>query len=698
MTPPETDLEPGESWFRTLAETSSFAIFVYRERFLYANPAAKKLMGMSLSELRELKFWEAVHPDHRELVRQRGEARLQGEEVPTRYEFKIQRKDGESRWVDFTAGRIDFHGAPAGLGTAVDVTERKEAEEALHREKELAQITLESIGDGVIRTDDRGRIDYLNPVAEELTGWSEEEAEGKRLREVLKIVDEATGVPVENPVEHSLRDGRIGVFPGDRVLVSRDGGRARVRDLAAPIRDREGEIAGAVLVLRDLSRLRELEEEMDQLATRDPVTGLINRREFERRLVGAIDEVEAGGAGHALAYLDLDQFKLVNDTCGHTAGDELIKQIGELIRTVVGEDRTLARLGGDEFGLLLRSTTTSEARDLAEGIVEAVREFRFSWEDRLFAVGVSVGLVPIDEETREADSALSAADAACYVAKEQGGNRVHLHRPDDTALAQRYGEMQWVSRIHRALAEDRLVLFRQEIRPVDPSRSEDPLYEVFLRLREPGGELIGPEAFIPAAERYKLIGRLDRWVLRRTLELVARIREEGDRRTRFAVNISGQSLGDEAFLSFAVDEVERSGIPGDRLCFEITETAAVARLTKALRFMSVFQRMGCRFSLDDFGTGVSSFAYLRNLPVDYVKIDGEFVRDMTRDPIQQALVQSVNGIAHTMGVETVAESVEDEATLESLRDLGVDLAQGYWIDRPRMLEEPGAARARTGSE
>jgi diguanylate cyclase (GGDEF)-like protein/PAS domain S-box-containing protein len=708
-----------DPWFRALAETTSTSIFVYSDRVLYVNPAAEALLGYTAEELLAQPPWFVAHPDHQALIRERVQGRLRGEPLPTRYEFKILTKDGQERWIDATSVMLDLDGVgPAAMVTAVDVTERKLAEEnlretnarletaqqaakeseerlramvdALAQEKELAQITLASISDGVIRTDASGMVDYLNPVAERLTGWSAAEACGQLVGQVFRVIDESTGKALPNPVERCLREGDVIELPGYSLLTrrespGREGKDVAIRDSAAPIRDALGRIAGCVLVFKDVTQLRGMEREMIYLARHDPLTGLINRREFEKRLQHCLGTARDESRLHALFYLDLDEFKVVNDTCGHLAGDEMLKQVTALLRSRLRKTDTLARLGGDEFGVLLEDTPLEDARSVGDSLRTEVKRFRFAWQERIFEIGVSIGLVPITGESLDMAQVLSAADAACYVAKESGRNRMHEYQPDDSALAERYGEMQWIHRIHKAFAEHRFFLYQQGIHPLHADADEPPLCEIFIRMLDEEGQVASPAAFIPAAERYHLIASIDRWVVHAAfVSLACRTLSHGDE-TCFAINLSGQSIGDEYFLEYVLEEMELTGVEPTRICFEITETAAVGNLTQAMRFIEVLKKFGCRFVLDDFGSGLSSFAYLKNLPVDFLKIDGAFVRDMVDSPVQRALVESIHQIGQVMGLRTIAESVENRATLEALKEIGVHYVQGYGLSLPEPL-------------
>jgi diguanylate cyclase (GGDEF)-like protein/PAS domain S-box-containing protein len=555
--------------------------------------------------------------------------------------------------------------------------------QALRREQERAIATLAAIGDGVIRTDAQGRIDYLNPAAEEMTGWRGDSASGRQAAEVFRLIDEVTREPLPDPVSLCLRE-RLIIRSAEHALLLSAGGREySVHHSAAPIHDPAGRTLGVVLLFKDVTELRGVEREMIYLASHDALTGLLNRREFEARLDQAILGARLGQREHALLYLDLDEFKVVNDTCGHLVGDEMLKQVTALLRARVRRNDALARLGGDEFGVLLEDCPALAARQTAEEMRRSVRDFRFSHGEQVFEVGASIGLVPIGPSCGDLAQVMSAADAACYVAKERGRNRVHEYEPDDTGVAQRYGEMQWIQRIHSAIEERRLRLYFQTIKPLAAAVPE-PFCEILVRMLDRSGVVIEPSAFVAAAERYHLIGSLDRWVVQTAFGAIAEAQQAGTR-TLFAINLSGQSLSDETFLSFVVAELAAKGVDPHRICFEITENAAMSKLGSTLRFLSTLREKGCRFALDDFGSGLSSFAYLRMLAVDFLKIDGILVQEMAADPIKHAMVEAINRIGHVMGLQTIAEWVESEPVLALLKTLGVDYAQGFWFSRIQPL-------------
>jgi len=452
-------------------------------------------------------------------------------------------------------------------------------------------------------------------------------------------------------------------------------------------------LEGATLqctALMDVTENFELASQLSYQATFDGLTGLVNRREFEDRLQEVIDLAQQQQTENALCYLDLDQFKVVNDTCGHMAGDEMLRQLAQELYRCVRREDTLARLGGDEFAILLENCSLETAERVANNIRQMVQNFRFLWEDSVFTIGVSIGMTPISRDGESISEVLRRADAACYAAKEAGRNRLHVYRFDDKDLAQRDDEMRWVARIQAALDENRFELWCQEIAEVThdndtDGRSAMDHFEVLLRMRDTDGTLVPPSSFLPAAERYALATRIDRWVLNALSRWLTDSASNRHRLGLCAINLSGQTLSDETFHHEVVALLEDSEIPADRLCFEITETSAIANIANATLFMQRLKLHGCTFALDDFGSGLSSFAYLKSLPVDFVKIDGLFVKDILSDPVDRAMVKAIIEMAHAMGKKTIAEFVENDEVLQELIDLGVDYVQGYGISTPRRL-------------
>jgi|GEM_PF-383716 len=423
--------------------------------------------------------------------------------------------------------------------------------------------------------------------------------------------------------------------------------------------------------------------ELEQLTYRDVLTGIFNRRAFESHVIQALESARNENTCHALCYMDLDQFKVVNDTCGHIAGDELLKQIAARLQLALREADILARLGGDEFGVLLAGCSMAKAEEIAENLRQAIKHLRFVWENKVFDIGVSIGLVAITDEASCLADVLKAADAACYMAKDLGRNHIHIYQHDDKDLAQRYGEMQWVSKITQALEDDRFMLYFQPIVPLAGENHSGFYCELLVRMLDDRGLPIPPMAFLPAAERYNLVGSIDRWVISAACNLVkAHRRYFQVQAPVMSINLSGQSLGDAGFLDFVVDQFAQTEVSAELFCFEITETAAITHLVSAKRFIDVLRQKGCRFALDDFGSGLSSFAYLKNLHVDCLKIDGHFVKNVVDDPIDQAMVASINQVGHLMGMKTVAEFVENDDIFSALKEIGVDFAQGYCIAEP----------------
>jgi diguanylate cyclase (GGDEF)-like protein/PAS domain S-box-containing protein len=585
----------------------------------------------------------------------------------------------------FLAGRIASLRARERQQRQVEI-ERQVAEKTaeLAIEKERAEVTLASIGDAVITADAAGRVEYLNPAAERLTGWPTAEARGIPLATVFDVDgdDRSAGAGPDDaqpvvPVGFSLRES---------VLTSRDGTTIPIDQSASPIRGRDGATSGTVLVFHDISHQQRIAREMSYQASHDGLTDLANRRAFELRLEELVESARAHDLVHALLYLDLDQFKIVNDACGHFAGDQLLRQVSSTLRKDIRGGDMVARLGGDEFGVLLERCLPEDALHVAGKLQQAIDDLRFTWKERTFPVGVSVGLVPIYRGIESPSQVLGAADAACYAAKEKGRNRVQVYQPDDRELAQRRTQVQWVARLTRALEDQRFLLYAQPIVPLGGRRSGAG-QEVLVRLLGEDGQLVPPGAFIPAAERYHLMGRIDRWVVGATLRWLAAHLGQPGLAPFYSINLSGPSLSDEQFVHLVGQEIDATGVPPELICFEITETSAVASVADATRFMNALREKGCRFSLDDFGSGWSSFSYLKNLPVDFLKIDGEFVRDITQDPLDQAIVGSINEIGHTMGLQTIAEFVETPEILERLQALGIDYAQGYAVAEPRPIDE-----------
>jgi diguanylate cyclase (GGDEF)-like protein/PAS domain S-box-containing protein len=633
-----------------------------------------------------LDWYRLVHPDDIARVQTQMREHLADKTPFFESVHRMKHQNGEWRWMRSRAKSIlDENGRLLRLlGVEVDITEGKLYEDALFREKESAQITLQSIGDGVITTDASSNVEYINPVAEELTGWKVDDASGRSIDEIFRGFHEETCEPLENPLALAIRRDRAIKSVRPTLLIRRDGNELYIESTASPIRDGKGSVTGGVLVFHDVSESRELNRRLSYHASHDILTGLVNRREFENRLERALKSARARETSYALLYLDLDQFKIVNDSCGHSAGDALLGQLGALLKSKIRWRDTLARLGGDEFGVLLESCSLEEAMSNAETLRLAIGEYKFVWEERNFRLGVSVGVVPITAENEDVATLLSAADSACAAAKEAGRNRIHSFQENDIDLMRRRREMQWAARINNALEEDRFELFRQTIQPLQVEE-KGAHYEILLRMRDENGGIIAPGLFIEAAERYGITPNIDRWVIGSAFRWLVSEADERERLAMCSINLSGQSLGDEKFLPFVIDQFQMSGIDASKICFEITETAAIASYSQANRFINALKELGCMFALDDFGTGLSSFGYLKHFPVDFLKIDGSFVKEILHDPIDREMVRSINEIGHLTGKKTIAEFAENEEIITMLRGMGIDYAQGYGVSEPKRV-------------
>ena len=456
----------------------------------------------------------------------------------------------------------------------------------------------------------------------------------------------------------------------------------------APMKTDGGDLMGAVIVIQDVSHTRRLTRQLSYQASHDLLTGLYNRRKFEEYLEELLINVREEDKQHALFYLDLDNFKIVNDTCGHVAGDELLKQLPALFNEVLRSGDIIARLGGDEFGIILQNCGLQQAANIADKVRQKIKDYRFIWDDKTFEIGVSIGVIGITIDNAEMSQVLSSADVACYAAKDSGRNRVHIYEPSDEAVRERYGQMHWTARISKALDEDRFQLYQQPIVGVSEN-SRDHL-EILLRMVDEDGNIIPPGAFMPAAERYGLMPDIDRWVIDKVFDFMGKEDPadpiKGTDRV-IAINLSGDSINDGTLLDYILETKTKYDISLTNVCFEITETVAIRNLRKATVFINELQNYGCQFALDDFGSGLSSFAYLKNLPVNYLKIDGSFVKDVSRDEIDRAMVESIQQIGEVMKLTTIAEHVEDESTLNILQEIGVHYVQGYHLGRPQAVEE-----------
>jgi diguanylate cyclase (GGDEF)-like protein/PAS domain S-box-containing protein len=633
---------------------------------------------------------DLVKPAYRALFRNTMAKRLAGESVPQRLEIQLINGNQTGLWVEAQSSKIEFHGHPAILTVARDVSHRKSLEVSLSRSKRQAQYTLESIAEGVITTDNDGKVDYMNRAAETSTGTDRDDAVGHRIGELFTLVDDADRRPLGDPVERCLAMRRRVNMGRHAVMVTADGEHEHsVEITASPIRGPSNSVSGAVVVFHDVGEIRGLTRRMSYQATHDPLTGLINRREFERRLDEAMDDAHTEEAVHMLFYMDLDRFKAVNDSCGHLAGDNMLREVASLIKEQVRDSDFVGRLGGDEFGALLIGCPIDKARQLASDICNAIADYRFVWKDKIFNIGISIGLVEISHISGTLQDVMSAADSACYVAKQEGRGKVHVYSARDEAVARERGEIQWLRRLQTALHEDKFMLAVQPIIAMSGAADSGPAFEVLIRLPDGQGRPADTAEFLRPAERYQLMPQIDRWVVNAALTALSSGEIKIASGRSCALNLSGQTLGDESFLSFVVEALDRTGVSPASICFEVTEKAILSNVQHAQRFIEVLHGIGCEFSLDDFGSGMGSFSSLKHLPIDYLKIDGTYTQNLQADEVNQEMVMAMIKLARTMQFRIVAEEVEHQEDFDWLRSVGVDFVQGHFVEPPAPLGRGG---------
>ncbi len=678
--------------FGALGARVQQAVLVHRGAIVYANARLAALLGAKPQDLIGRPLAELVAPDYAELVAENVRRHLAGEAAAERYEVDLPAADGLVR-LELAVAPIEYDGQ-ALLVTGTEVLpEQASAASRAGAEADGGDLAaLDLLSEAVMATDTSGNVTYLNAAAARLAAIAPAEALGRGIEEVVSLVEEGDRRLLAEPVRQALGSG-VAVNLGRRaLLVARNDGSERSIELSAsPIRAASGRLSGALVLLHDVSELRGIARQMSYQATHDALTGLVNRHEFERRLQEAAESGHRGDGQHVLCCLDLDRFKVVNDTSGHVAGDGVLREVAKVLRDAVRDSDTVARLGGDEFGMLLIGCPLEKARQIADDVCRAVGDHRFVWRDKIFNLGVSVGLVEISRESGAPEELLVAADSACYVAKKRGSGRVAVYSAHDEALARHSGEIQWLQKLQVSLRESRFQLYQQPIVPAFGDDVGGPAMEVFVRLGDEDGQEIPPSEFVRAAERYRLMGMVDRWVVQTTLAALGRGALQVPARRCVAINVSGQTLGDPDFLEFVVECLDSTGVSPGQVCFELSESSVVANIEHARRFVGVLHGMGCRFALDDFGSGVGSFSNLRSLPMDYLKIDGSFMRNLARDSVNQAMVTAMIELARKLNFKVIAEQVEDSAALEVARRMGIDYMQGYAIARPTPLPLAAAA-------
>jgi len=657
-------------------------------------------------------WFARIHPSDRAQFQQALKAHLTQKHRQFHCEYRIKHSDGTYRWMLTRGASLwDKQGTAYRMaGSQIDITDRKALENSLHQEKELAQITLHSIGDAVITTDRQGLIEDFNPVAERLTGWQASDARHKPITEVCTLLEGNSRLPLSNPAMRAIEEGQAVMLSHQSTLISKTGEECAVSDSAAPIRSKEGEIIGTVLVLRDVSEQKSRTAQLAWQASHDPLTQLCNRAHFARLLDQAITDTQHARSQHVLCYLDLDHFKVINDTCGHTAGDQLLKQIADLWRARIRVSDSLARLGGDEFGLLLYNCNISKAKRIAQDFCDSIEAFQFNYDNKVFKVGVSIGVVMLSAEITGTEELMSLADQACYQAKEHGRNRIAVHRQKAQHFAKGPNPLQWQARLNHALTNNQFRLYQQSIASTGQLRVEHE--EVFLRLHNPeSGQMMPPMGFIPTAERYHLMPQIDQWVVQRVLEHIDSAIEPSavatstaetstakttdcssqtaqsinpsaqiaDLSAIYSINLSAASVYDDGFLDFLQQQLaHRSDIAG-HLCFEITETVAIANLQKTAQFTAALQQLGCQVAIDDFGTSLSALTYFKDLCVNYLKISGRFIKEAATDTVTYTMLCAIHQVAQAMKIKTIAKSVESDAILKTITAIGIGLVQGYEV-------------------
>jgi diguanylate cyclase (GGDEF)-like protein/PAS domain S-box-containing protein len=701
----------GPKLFTELGERIHEAVLVHRDVILYANSQFASFVGVDRVNLIDRRLADLVAPEYADLVAENLRRRLAGAHGAERFEVEMVGLQGQVSLLELTTAAIDFEGQPALLVTGVEVIPTKklraiasgriDEKEAAARAAMVAPplpappppapplqvFAMQSLAEAIVATDLEGHLTYLNPAAEKLLGVGRAQAVGRLLEEVVGLMDENDRKLLADPVREALgSNGNPHNLSRRAVLLGKASGEERAIELAAsPLRDHNGELTGAVVLLHDVTELRGLHRQMSYQATHDALTGLVNRREFERRLEEAADVARRGEATHMLCYLDLDRFKMVNDSSGHLAGDSMLRDVAKLLREQVRDSDTVARLGGDEFGLLLVHCPLDKARQIADDVCRAVAAYSFVWHDRVFNIGVSVGLIEIGREAGSVEQLLAAADSACYVAKKEGAGRVSVYSARDEALARSNGDIEWLQKLQGAIKEERFTLYYQPIVAAFGSETEGPSMEVLLRMLDETGQEIAPGEFVAAAERFRLMASVDRWVVQTTLRALSRNFFQLAQDRSVAINISGQTLGDPLFLEFVVECLDSTGVAPEQVCFEISESAVINNLEHARRFVGVLHGMGCKFTIDDFGSGVGSFSSLKNLELDYLKLDGSFMRNLSGDSVSQTMVTAMIKLARTLNFKIIAEQVEDNAALDAARKMGVDYIQGFVIARPARL-------------
>lgn len=602
------------------------------------------------------------------------------------YDLELQTFTTKGRKIDVrTTCRVtQLNGKTIKLtGIFQDISDRKQIEEKLAKSEERLALAIKGSQDGLWDWDLLNDTVYFSPRWKSMLGYEEHEIQDS-FSEWQKLLHPDDLESALSKVQYFINN-KSDKYEFEFRMQHKDGHYIYILSRAFAVEGSDGKITRFVGTHVDITERKKAEEKLNYQSSHDALTGLVNRREFERRMDQLLIDAKENSQTHALCYMDLDQFKVVNDTCGHIAGDEMLKQISMVLQKIVRNSDTLARLGGDEFGILLANCSLDDALRLVNAIQTEIKDYLLIFNSHSFRVSASIGLVPITAKTVNSIELLKDADAACYMAKDSGRNRVHIQRETDEDLVKWHSETLWVNRIEKALDENRFCLYAQSIVPLNTCKEIH--YELLIRMIDEQGDIILPGAFLPAAERYNLMLKLDQWVVENAFQALAKNPDFRRKLSFVCINLSGQSLANDHFLDFVIQQIHDYRIEGKNICFEITETAAISNLLKADKFICKLRQFGCHFALDDFGSGLSSFGYLKSLPVNFLKIDGMFVKDMVRDPIDHAMVKSINDIGHVMGMQTIAEFVENDEIKRMLTEMNVDYAQGYGIHIPEPFHE-----------
>jgi diguanylate cyclase (GGDEF)-like protein/PAS domain S-box-containing protein len=665
---------------------------IHGQSIQYINQAFVDLLGVqSASEVLGKNLANFIPEDQADLLSSHLRRATNGDTAPTRIELELTGTESRAARIELEWQRLQFQGKSRLLLTVNEISPQLIVQSPVA--KQLQSINceaLDALSEGILTTDDAGRIEHMNRAAEQLMGLSLSEARGREFTQLVSLVDESDRHPLANPIKQSLTT-QTRISAGRRsLLVTQTAQEYPVDISVSPLKSSLGNQIGTVVMMRDVSELRGLTRQMSYQASHDALTGLVNRREFERRLQEVVDSAHSTSARHVLCYLDLDRFKLVNDTVGHLAGDGLLREVAGLMKEAVRDTDVVARLGGDEFGLILTSCPLEKATQIAEDVMRKINDYRYVFKDKVFTIGISIGLVELATDSGNLEEVMSAADSACYVAKRQNGyfgNHVHVYSARDEAVARQRGEIQWLKRLQTAIKENKFELLAQPIVAVTPLLFDGgPAMEVLLRLRDDQSpEGIPPSEFVRAAERYRLMVDIDRWVVQTALTALGRGGIRLPESASLAINLSGQTLADPSFLEFVVECLDTTGVAPQRLCFEVTENAVMTNVEQTQRFIGVLHGLGATFALDNFGRGLSSFGNLKTLGIDYLKIDGSFIRNLHDDAVNQAMVSSMVKLARSLNFKVIAGQVEDSSALNAARRIGVDFLQGYELARPQPL-------------